>query len=59
MFTWHEAAVMCEELYGVEVHMKDGYFVCPICGEVIYECDWRDHEDWSICPICEEAFEEG
>lgn len=58
MFTWLEAAVMCEELYGVEVNMREGYFVCPYCHDVIYECDWRDHDDWSMCPVCENIFEE-
>ena len=56
MFTWLEAAVMCEELYGAEVNMKEGYFVCPSCGEVVYECDWREHDDWEVCPVCEEYF---
>ena len=59
MYTWLEAAVVCEELYGVEVNMREGYFVCPECGEVIYECDWTNHHDWSVCPICEMIFEEG
>jgi hypothetical protein len=56
MFTWLEAAVMCEELYGVETNMKEGYFVCPVCAEPIFECDWRDHDDWEKCPVCEEFF---
>jgi hypothetical protein len=34
MFTWLEAAVMCEELYGAETNMKEGYFVCPECGSL-------------------------
>lgn len=58
MFTWLEAAIMCEELYGAEVNTKEGYFVCPECGEVIYESDWRGYDNWSICPVCEMAFEE-
>ena len=57
MFTWLEAAVMCEELYGVETNMKEGYFVCPVCAEPIFECDWRDH-DWDYCPICESCWED-
>ena len=51
MFTWLEAAVLCEELYGVETNMKEGYFVCPECGEPLYEVDWKCH-NWEICPIC-------
>lgn len=52
MITWLEATVMCEELYGVEVNMKEGYFICPDCSEPIYECDWREHDDWEVCPVC-------
>ena len=52
MCTWLEAAVMCEELYGAETNMKEGYFVCPECGEPIFECDWREHDDWTVCPVC-------
>ena len=58
MFTWLEAAVMCEELYGAETNMREGYFVCPECGEPIYERDWREHDDWTVCPICGGMFEE-
>lgn len=59
MYTWLEAAVYCEETFGVHVDMKEGFFECPECGEPIYECDWRGHDDWSVCPICEMTFEEG
>lgn len=59
MFTWLEAAVMCEELYGVETNMKEGYFACPECGEPILEEDWRNHDDWGVCPVCGFNFWEG
>lgn len=59
MFTWLEAAVMCEELYGVHVNMKEGFFVCPECGECIYEVDWDAYSEWECCPICEWNFMEG
>lgn len=59
MYTWHEAAICCEELYGVEVALAAGYFVCPDCGEDIYEEDWLLHEDWNVCPICGFDFLEG
>ena len=58
MFTWLEAAVLCEELYSAEVNMKEGYFVCPECGEPLLLEDWPKH-DWSVCPICKMTFEEG
>jgi hypothetical protein len=58
MFTWHTAAVCCEEFYGVHVDMNEGFFICPECGEPIYECDWEEHSDWEMCPICEFCWEE-
>jgi hypothetical protein len=39
--------------------MEEGFFICPECGEPIYECDWDEHPDWSECPICEWNFMEG
>ena len=59
MYTWLEAAVYCEETFGVHVNMEEGFFICPECGEPIYECDWDEHPDWSECPICEWNFVEG
>lgn len=58
MFTWLEVAVMCEELYGVETNMKEGYFVCPECGEPLFCEDWKRH-NWETCPICGFEFMEG
>lgn len=58
MLSWLTAAVYCEETFGVQVDMADGFFVCPECGELIYESDWDEHPDWSVCPICEFNFEE-
>ena len=59
MLSWLTAAVYCEETFGVQVDMAEGFFVCPECGELIYESDWDAHSDWSVCPICEFNFEEG
>lgn len=58
MLSWLTAAVYCEEVYGVHVNMKEGFFVCPECSELIYECDWDAYSDWSVCPICEFCWEE-
>ena len=49
---WHTAGVICEEIYGVELNTAEGYFVCPDCGEILYECDGRTH-DWGSCPVCD------
>ena len=59
MYTWLEAAVYCEETFGVHVNMREGYFICPECGEPIYESDWGTYSAWECCPICEWDFMEG
>ena len=59
MYTWLQAAVYCEETFGVPVDMKEGFFICPECGEPIYECDWDAYSEWECCPICEWNFTEG
>lgn len=59
MYTWLEAGTYCEETYGMTLNTKEGYFVCPECGEPIYEEDWHEHDEWDICPICGFNFWEG
>ena len=58
MYSWLEAGTYCEEVYGVTLNTRQGFFVCPECGEPIYESDWK-HHDWDYCPICEFWFTEG
>ena len=29
MYTWLEAAVYCEETFGIQVDTKEGFFICP------------------------------
>ena len=58
MLSWLTAAVYCEETFGVHVDMAEGFFVCPECSELIYECDWDAYSDWEMCPICEFCWEE-
>ena len=59
MGTWFETAIYCEETYGVSVNMKEGFFICPECGEPLYNIDFPSHS-WDECPVCGfEFFEEG
>ena len=55
MYTWLEAAVYCEETFGVHVNMKEGFFICPECGEPLLCEDW-EHHCWETCPICDFNF---
>lgn len=49
---WKEIATAVEEIYGSFVNYEERFFICPECGEPIYEADWQD-EDFERCPICE------
>ena len=51
MGTWLEAGTYCEEVFGMSLNTEEGYFVCPECGEPLYENDWKRHW-WETCPIC-------
>lgn len=51
-WTWELAADYAKEVYWVQVDEEDRFFICPECGEPIYECDWAD-SDYMHCPICD------
>ena len=60
MKAWYDIARECSEDYGSQVDYEEGFFVCPECGEPIYECDWseselRNEDGEYICPVCEEV----
>ena len=50
--TWEDAAKYCEDVFGAYVDWDERFFHCVECDDVIYECDWPNH-DWSMCPVCE------
>jgi hypothetical protein len=52
MSFWERVARHCEEEYGTHIDWEDRFFICPECGEPIYECDWED-EDLRFCPVCD------
>lgn len=50
---WHMAALQAENDYGAYVDYTERYFICPECGEPVYEDDWSDMDfEDCICPIC-------
>lgn len=59
MDSWFEAGGYCEEIYGMTMNTEENYFVCPECGEPVFEEDWIKHDEWDKCPICGFVFEEG
>ena len=61
---WERLANKVALVYGGFVDREEGFFICPECGEPIYECDWND-SDFALgrsyrgrlrlyCPVCEE-----
>lgn len=66
---WKKCAAIIEEKYGDFTDWYEGYFICPHCGEPIYDCDWENSEYYpedreededylAQCPICCETIEE-
>ena len=52
--SWFYIAQTLEKDYGIHVDYEEGFFICPECGEPIYEDDYDLL--YTICPICEEPF---
>ena len=51
---WEENAKCVENVYGSYVNWDNRFYICPECGEAVYEVDW-DNDDLEnfMCPICE------
>lgn len=50
---WEANAITAEATYGMYVNWEDKFYLCPFCGEPVYECDWSEDEfEDYICPIC-------
>ena len=57
---WKTVAEYCEKIYGIQYDRDEEFFICPECGEPIYNDDWDNPDwDWQFCPICEFDFVEG
>lgn len=53
MSMWEKNARYVEETFGSYVDWEERFYICPECGEPIYECDWsEDILLYSYCPIC-------
>ena len=58
--TWAQAAEFCSKEYGSYINYEEKYFICPECGDPIYECDWETYYYfWNLCPVCEFNFVKG
>ena len=51
---WELNANIVEGAYGGYVNWEERFYICPECGEPIYECDWSDKKLYNmLCPVCE------
>lgn len=50
---WKINAKWANTFYKSEVNYDKGFYLCPECGELIYDDDWseQDLKDF-LCPIC-------
>lgn len=51
---WESNANYVSKVYGGFVDWEERFYICPECGEPVYEDDWDETElcDY-ICPICD------
>ena len=50
---WESRAKYVELAFGAYVNWEERFYVCPECGEPVYECDWDENDLCdAICPIC-------
>ena len=50
---WESNAKYVEKVYGSFVDWEERFYLCPECGEPVYECDWDENELCdAYCPIC-------
>lgn len=50
---WEKNAKVIESVYGTQVDWEERFYVCPECGEPVYDDDWDDDNlREELCPIC-------
>ena len=60
MKMWESRAKYVERVFGSYVDWEERFYLCPECGEPVYECDWDENALCDeICPICGFDDEEG
>ncbi len=52
MKQWEANAKYVEEVYGTQVDWEERFYICPECGEPIYEDDWSELNLCVLCPVC-------
>ena len=56
---WELNANTANEVYGCHVNRKERFYICPYCGEPVYEDDWSEETlEEFMCPICMDEGEE-
>ena len=55
---WEQTARYVRETFGTQVDWYERFFICPECGEPIYECDWAG-DTFEVCPVWEFDWYEG
>lgn len=52
---WERNANTAKEVYGCYVDDEDRFYICPYCGDFVYEDDWLEETlEEFMCPICED-----
>ena len=57
VWSWQYVATFVEKHYGSYVDWNEEFFICPVCGELIYKCDYSIMDLGMICPVCEATIE--
>ena len=45
---WESNAKYVEKVYGSFVDWEERFYICPECGEPVYECDWNEND---LCDV--------
>lgn len=52
---WELNANTAKEVYDCHVDYEERFYICPYCGEPVYEADWSEESlEEFMCPICED-----